>query len=127
MYISILLPHSRLYTNRVITLWYHPPELLLGVERYGPSVDMWSCGYVLVGGVGVRVWVCANFCPFPFASCILGELFVIKPLFRSQTEINQLDAVRFSDVFFLYSLFLSLHSLITLASLLFARVSELLL
>lgn len=26
--------YKRLYTNRVITLWYRPPELLLGEERY---------------------------------------------------------------------------------------------
>lgn len=25
--------NKRLYTNRVITLWYRPPELLLGEER----------------------------------------------------------------------------------------------
>ena len=35
---------SRLYTNHVITLWYRPPELLLGQEHYGPAIDMWSCG-----------------------------------------------------------------------------------
>ena len=35
---------ERPYTNKVITLWYRPPELLLGEERYGPSVDVWSCG-----------------------------------------------------------------------------------
>ncbi len=33
------------YTNRVITLWYRPPELLLGTTIYGPEVDMWSAGY----------------------------------------------------------------------------------
>jgi cyclin-dependent kinase 12/13 len=33
---------GRKYTNRVITLWYRPPELLLGANEYGPSVDMWS-------------------------------------------------------------------------------------
>uniref|UniRef100_A0A914UXR0 Cyclin-dependent kinase 12 n=1 Tax=Plectus sambesii TaxID=2011161 RepID=A0A914UXR0_9BILA len=49
---------QRPYTNRVITLWYRPPELLLGEERYGPAVDMWSTG------------------------CILGELFMKKPLFQ---------------------------------------------
>lgn len=49
---------SRPYTNKVITLWYRPPELLLGEERYGPAVDVWSCG------------------------CILGELFQKKPLFQ---------------------------------------------
>ena len=42
----------------MITLWYRPPELLLGEERYGPSIDVWSCG------------------------CILGELFAKKPLFQ---------------------------------------------
>uniref|UniRef100_A0A8C4QFX8 Protein kinase domain-containing protein n=1 Tax=Eptatretus burgeri TaxID=7764 RepID=A0A8C4QFX8_EPTBU len=35
---------SRPYTNKVITLWYRPPELLLGEERYGPAIDVWSCG-----------------------------------------------------------------------------------
>jgi len=37
---------DRPYTNKVITLWYRPPELLLGEERYGPAIDIWSCGYV---------------------------------------------------------------------------------
>uniref|UniRef100_G1KU63 Protein kinase domain-containing protein n=1 Tax=Anolis carolinensis TaxID=28377 RepID=G1KU63_ANOCA len=31
---------SRPYTNKVITLWYRPPELLLGEERYTPAIDM---------------------------------------------------------------------------------------
>lgn len=35
---------ERPYTNKVITLWYRPPELLLGEERYGPAIDIWSCG-----------------------------------------------------------------------------------
>lgn len=34
------------YTNRVITLWYRPPELLYGATMYGAEVDMWSAGYV---------------------------------------------------------------------------------
>lgn len=32
------------YTNRVITLWYKPPELLFGATVYGAEVDMWSAG-----------------------------------------------------------------------------------
>ena len=32
------------YTNKVITRWYRPPELLLGAQAYGPAVDMWSVG-----------------------------------------------------------------------------------
>jgi serine/threonine protein kinase len=32
------------YTNRVITLWYRPPELLLGAVNYTSAIDMWSVG-----------------------------------------------------------------------------------
>lgn len=41
-----MLDFRRPYTNKVITLWYRPPELLLGEERYGPGIDIWSVGYV---------------------------------------------------------------------------------
>lgn len=34
------------YTNRVVTLWYRSPELLLGAVNYGPAIDMWSVGCV---------------------------------------------------------------------------------
>ncbi|XP_003748175.1 cyclin-dependent kinase 12 [Galendromus occidentalis] len=60
---------DRPYTNKVITLWYRPPELLLGEERYGPSIDVWSCG------------------------CILGELFTKEPLFKASQEMQQLDII----------------------------------
>lgn len=60
---------ERPYTNKVITLWYRPPELLLGEERYGPAIDVWSCG------------------------CILGELFQKRPLFQASTEPMQLDVI----------------------------------
>uniref|UniRef100_A0A7M5V9H4 Protein kinase domain-containing protein n=1 Tax=Clytia hemisphaerica TaxID=252671 RepID=A0A7M5V9H4_9CNID len=60
---------GRQYTNRVITLWYRPPELLLGEERYGPAIDVWSCG------------------------CILGELFKRKPMFVANTEQTQLEQI----------------------------------
>jgi CTD kinase subunit alpha len=32
------------YTNRVVTLWYKPLELLFGATQYGPEVDMWGAG-----------------------------------------------------------------------------------
>jgi cyclin-dependent kinase 12/13 len=60
---------ERPYTNKVITLWYRAPELLLGEERYGPSIDVWSCG------------------------CILGELFTKRPIFQANSESNQLDLI----------------------------------
>lgn len=36
------------YTNRVITIWYRPPELLLGATDYGREVDIWGVGCLLV-------------------------------------------------------------------------------
>lgn len=39
---------DRPYTNRVITLWYRPPELLLGEEQYTTAIDVWSVGFVLI-------------------------------------------------------------------------------
>lgn len=60
---------ERPYTNKVITLWYRPPELLLGEERYGPAVDIWSCG------------------------CILGEMFTRRPMFQASEEVEQLEVI----------------------------------
>ena len=37
--------HSR-YTNRVVTLWYRPPDVLFGAKLYTPSIDMWSAGCI---------------------------------------------------------------------------------
>ncbi|KAI7974681.1 hypothetical protein EIK77_003829 [Talaromyces pinophilus] len=56
------------YTNRVITIWYRPPELLLGDTRYGPAVDIWS------------------------AACVFMEMFTKKAVFPGDgKELNQLD------------------------------------
>uniref|UniRef100_A0AC35TN63 Protein kinase domain-containing protein n=1 Tax=Rhabditophanes sp. KR3021 TaxID=114890 RepID=A0AC35TN63_9BILA len=60
---------ERLYTNRVITLWYRPPELLLGSEKYDEKIDCWSLG------------------------CILPEMFTRKPVFAGNTELVQLEAI----------------------------------
>ncbi|KVH92677.1 Protein kinase, catalytic domain-containing protein [Cynara cardunculus var. scolymus] len=35
---------KRSLTSHVVTLWYRPPELLLGCTRYGMYVDLWSIG-----------------------------------------------------------------------------------
>ena len=35
-------------TNRVVTLWYRPPELLLGAMAYdGAALDAWSAGCII--------------------------------------------------------------------------------
>ena len=54
------------FTNKVITLWYRPPELLLGGTRYSNAVDMWSAG------------------------CIFAELICGRPILPGKAEIEQL-------------------------------------
>ncbi|XP_047941979.1 probable serine/threonine-protein kinase At1g54610 [Salvia hispanica] len=67
---SFFNPESkRPMTSRVVTLWYRPPELLLGATRYGVGVDLWSAG------------------------CILAELFAGKPIMRGRTEVEQLHKI----------------------------------
>lgn len=53
-------------TSRVVTLWYRPPELLLGSTDYGASVDLWSVG------------------------CLLAELLTGRPILQGRTEVNTL-------------------------------------
>lgn len=53
------------YTNRVVTLWYRPPELLLGDRNYGPPVDMWGAG------------------------CIMAEMWTRSPIMQGSTEQQQ--------------------------------------
>lgn len=36
----------KVYTHEVVTLWYRPPEILLGAKKYGPPMDIWSLGCV---------------------------------------------------------------------------------
>ncbi|KAK4799012.1 hypothetical protein SAY86_024377 [Trapa natans] len=56
-------------TSRVVTLWYRPPELLLGASHYGVEVDLWSVG------------------------CILGELYTRNPILPGKTEVEQLHKI----------------------------------
>ncbi|XP_022736324.1 probable serine/threonine-protein kinase At1g54610 isoform X1 [Durio zibethinus] len=56
-------------TSRVVTLWYRPPELLLGATYYGVGVDLWSAG------------------------CILAELLSGKPIMPGRTEVEQLHKI----------------------------------
>ncbi|KAJ8688565.1 hypothetical protein QAD02_024360 [Eretmocerus hayati] len=57
------------YTNRVVTLWYRPPELLLGDRNYGPPVDLWGAG------------------------CIMAEMWTRSPIMQGNTEQEQLTII----------------------------------
>ena len=54
------------YTHGVVTLWYRPPDVLLGNKTYDTIVDMWSIG------------------------CIFVEMVYGKPLFTGNSESDQL-------------------------------------
>ena len=56
-------------THEIITLWYRPPEVLLGIENYTTKVDSWSIG------------------------CIMAEMILGKPLFYGDCEIGQLSKI----------------------------------
>ena len=56
-------------TNKVITLWYRPPELLLGMIDYSTKVDMWSVG------------------------CIVAEMFRRSSFLKGRNEAHQLELI----------------------------------
>ncbi|KAL1231768.1 Cyclin-dependent kinase [Trichinella pseudospiralis] len=37
---------SRSYSCEVVTLWYRPPDVLLGSQKYSTSLDMWGVGCI---------------------------------------------------------------------------------
>jgi len=61
--------HRDVLTDYVATRWYRAPEILLGSNSYGKSVDMWSLG------------------------CIFGEMLAGKPLFPGKNTLDQLQLV----------------------------------
>ncbi|XP_043476430.1 cyclin-dependent kinase 9-like [Leptopilina heterotoma] len=57
------------FTNKVVTLWYRPPELLLGARNYGPAIDLWGTG------------------------CIMAEMWTRAPIMQGATEQQQLTLI----------------------------------
>lgn len=58
-------PHNSVpLTTYVATLWYRPPELLLGASHYGVGIDLWSTG------------------------CVIGELYAGKPILLGKNEVS---------------------------------------
>ena len=59
----------RSYTHEVVTLWYRPPDVLMGSRNYNTSVDIWSVG------------------------CIFAELYNGTPLFQGTSHNDQLKKI----------------------------------
>lgn len=60
---------TSIYTHEVVTLWYRPPELLLGMEEYSVQTDIWGVG------------------------CIFAEMITKHALFPGDSEIDQLNKI----------------------------------
>lgn len=54
-------------TPKVVSLWYRPPELLLGSDEYDEGVDNWGVG------------------------CVIGELLEGVPLMKGKNEMDQIS------------------------------------
>lgn len=62
--------HQLDYTNRVITIWYRSPELLLGETKYTAAVDVWS------------------------TACVMMEIFTRNAIFPGDgSDLSQLDKI----------------------------------
>eukprot|EP01038_Epipyxis_sp_PR26KG_P005665 gene5665-7822_t len=59
-------PPIRPFTHEVVTLWYRPPEILLGCKTYALPVDVWAVG------------------------TILAEMVTKRPLFPGDSEIDEI-------------------------------------
>jgi cyclin-dependent kinase len=57
------------FTHEVVTLWYRPPDVLLGSQKYTSSIDIWSVG------------------------CIFAEMVNMRPLFPGQKEGDELKRI----------------------------------
>lgn len=60
---------KRDYTALVVTRWYRPPELLLGLRRYTPAIDLWGVG------------------------CVFGEMFKRVPVLQGGSDVAQIQMI----------------------------------
>uniref|UniRef100_A0A8C5CDC2 Protein kinase domain-containing protein n=1 Tax=Gadus morhua TaxID=8049 RepID=A0A8C5CDC2_GADMO len=60
---------TKTYSNEVVTLWYRPPDVLLGSTEYSTPIDMWGVG------------------------CIFYEMVTGRPLFPGSTVEDELHLI----------------------------------
>ncbi|KAL4630678.1 cyclin-dependent kinase 16-like isoform X1 [Arapaima gigas] len=60
---------TKTYSNEVVTLWYRPPDVLLGSTDYSTPIDMWGVG------------------------CIFYEMMMGRPMFPGSTVEDQLHLI----------------------------------
>ncbi|GFR43402.1 hypothetical protein Agub_g4482 [Astrephomene gubernaculifera] len=60
---------ERAYTEKVVTLYYRAPELLLGSQYYTSAVDLWSIG------------------------CIMAEMINFDVFFKAEQEVSEISQI----------------------------------
>jgi len=71
---------TKTYSNEVVTLWYRPPDVLLGSTEYSTPIDMW--------GVGCIFYEMASGRPLFPGSTVEDELHLIFKVLGTPTENN---------------------------------------
>ncbi|KAL0968736.1 hypothetical protein UPYG_G00271040 [Umbra pygmaea] len=82
---------TKTYSNEVVTLWYRPPDVLLGSSEYSTQIDMW--------GVGCIFYEMASGRPLFPGSTVEDELHLIFRLLGTPTDdswpgVSALDEFR---------------------------------
>ncbi|XP_012284397.1 cyclin-dependent kinase 14 isoform X2 [Orussus abietinus] len=70
---------SHTYSHEVVTLWYRPPDVLLGSTEYSTSLDMWGVGCIFVE-------MLTGLPTFPGVRCTYDQLDKIFKILGTPTE-----------------------------------------
>ncbi|XP_012935400.1 cyclin-dependent kinase 18 [Aplysia californica] len=98
---------TKTYSNEVVTLWYRPPDVLLGSTEYSTPIDMW--------GVGCIFYEMACGRPLFPGSTVEDELHLIFKTLGVPTE-DSMPGISKNEEFFNYDFHTSpVDSLITIA------------
>ena len=71
-------PPIRPFTHEVVTLWYRPPEILLGSKTYALPMDLWAVGAIMAEMVTKR--------PLFPGDCEIDEIYKIFQIMGTATE-----------------------------------------
>uniref|UniRef100_H3B9F8 Cyclin dependent kinase 17 n=1 Tax=Latimeria chalumnae TaxID=7897 RepID=H3B9F8_LATCH len=85
---------TKTYSNEVVTLWYRPPDVLLGSSEYSTQIDMWGVGCIFFEMSAGR--------PLFPGSTVEDELHLIFRLLGSPTE-DCLPGISSNDEFKTYN------------------------
>ncbi len=76
---------KRAYSKEIVTLWYRPPEVLLGSDVYSTAVDI-CIKYLFI-------FLNKSYHFIGSAGCIFAEMLRNSPLFKGDCEISQLFCI----------------------------------